>query len=292
MEQYMREKKTWLRQGAFTLVELLVVIGIIAILIALLLPALNRARESAKMTVCASNMRQITMYYAEYAADYRGYLPPYNCGPLPPGTPPYTWGDCAMTGDTHAMCLGEIQAYAYGTPCVSALGHIPMCFYCPDDYDPNHVPTYGGSTDQISYATPDMPWNAAAVQVPSGYGYLEGYVYGAVPVNRMRPPHRRAGASDIAIIVEGVEEGHTLSLYLTDSQATGISDDINGIPYIDASAMATGTYYGTYCYWAYLFRHQNNTGMNIGFLDGHVDYITLTTKVGQKIPSLTASYWN
>src|SRR5688572_29344996 len=60
---------------AFTLVELLVVIGIIAILIGILLPTLSRAREAAKKTVCLSNMRQLSDYLRMYAAIYNDVLP-------------------------------------------------------------------------------------------------------------------------------------------------------------------------------------------------------------------------
>jgi prepilin-type N-terminal cleavage/methylation domain-containing protein len=82
------------KQSAFTLVELLVVIGIIALLISILLPALHRARAAALNAACLSNLRQLGQGFAIYAGDNKNWWP----APASPALNPPGYGGTGTVG--------------------------------------------------------------------------------------------------------------------------------------------------------------------------------------------------
>jgi len=103
------------RHNAFTLVELLVVIGIIAVLLSIALPAMSTAKEQARRTVCLSNMRQLTQAWMSYAREHGGRLVP--AGTMEPGS----WvNDCTACMSVQG---GALWSYIKD----------PRIYVCPDD---------------------------------------------------------------------------------------------------------------------------------------------------------------
>lgn len=111
----------------FTLVELLVVIAIIAVLMTILLPSLNKAKETAKLSVCTSNLKQFGVAASMYSGDYEGYLAVGNAADKP------RWQD--ILGDYVAPGRGFVKP-------MSEPGNIWTCPENPEGEFFGNSPSY------------------------------------------------------------------------------------------------------------------------------------------------------
>jgi len=137
--------------NGFTLVELLVVVGIIAILISILLPALSKARDAARKTACLSNLRQVHQLIAMYANEYKDRVPVGYRGQK-------QFNSMIYSGTAGRFVLfGMIRTAGYMPE--------PAVFYCPAENDPRSI--MGSDVNPW----PPGPEGNPAVNVAAGYGF-------------------------------------------------------------------------------------------------------------------------
>ena len=106
---------------AFTLVELLVVIGIIAILIAILLPVLNKVKEQANATKCAANLRELSKMWYQYASENKGLSVPGRLPKFDGFNSPYWIGNGMQYRPHWYEVFGAAMKNLHGTSMAQAL---------------------------------------------------------------------------------------------------------------------------------------------------------------------------
>ena len=142
------------RKSAFTLVELLVVIGIITVLIALLLPALTKAQEAGRRASCLSNLRQIHQTFTIYALEHKDQVP---------------LGHRSLSKQFNSMVYSATTATTppgrwvlFGLLCDTKYLTNPAVLYCPSENNPKFM-----------YQTESNPWPPAGVKptanIQAGY---------------------------------------------------------------------------------------------------------------------------
>lgn len=247
-------------RNGFTLIELLVVIAIIAILAAILFPVFATAREKARQTTCASNLKQIGLAFAQYTSDYDEYLP---------------------VGKIFSSGIGWAgQLYPY----VKSVG----AFQCPNDA------SSGDGFNVVTYPHLSYGYNQALTKMTTNGGQPNLSMLGSPPktVNMFEVAYSCASFNSATQIDNTSCAG--FGTYMTDGGNNLYGVNSNGTQPGSKNGGSTGTLPSSDCtpdtgllgqtpgddaaYNWYRYPLQNvgrhSTGSNFLMCDGHVKWLT------------------
>jgi prepilin-type N-terminal cleavage/methylation domain-containing protein/prepilin-type processing-associated H-X9-DG protein len=245
--------------NAFTIIELLVVIGIIGVLIAILLPTLRTVRLRSQQVVCSSNLRQLHTFMVMYCNNNKGYMFPVQADgpdadtsadtlgtnvmphlrwpaimfniraqqlPYPDDAAAYTAAENAANSGGQGAIIAHLAAYP-------AAPFTPPVLRCPSDIDPY---------DAHSYVV-----NQQMVQLDNPVRFSSG---------------DKAGRTDSDIITAGEKRSVIRDYHMERGAPTTVPDPVTGLLYPSDFDRVIEPY-----------RHSISYGSNFLFLDGHVSTV-------------------
>jgi len=280
------------RRSGFTLVELLVVIAIIGVLIALLLPAVQAAREAARRMQCANHLKQIALGIASYETSC-GMFPPGRVGHDLAGTEPYTQvgtsGFVVILPQIEQQVLYDMfdfrdgpwtyTATWYLTTNGRAIGERPSVYVCPsDDSEPYAQTTVVGG----AYVTDGKPAATGSYALVAGTIGAAGGLSQAMKYNNTglffyNTPLKVGDVTDglsRTMFVGEVVEGHTLdssNIWSRNLRAMDTSRSTSNPLNTWPGEPIYMTNYGLKVNGAFASRHPG--GVNFAFGDGHVQFV-------------------
>ena len=236
-------------QVGFTLIELLVVIAIIAILAAMLLPALNKAKSRALTAGCLNNMKQLGVCWEMYAGENNDMLVPNNSVNVQPPIPPLLKGASWALADPTETNVKEGLLSKYNNNTVGI-------YHCPADRSTLEYDA-AGNFDPVAGARGGAgPLRARSYNMSlsvNGYPDFDPFISANVPMFSKSSSIKNPGPANCLVFID--ESEYTM----IDSQFGMPTEAFPGSP-------------ATPDWWWDQPANRHNQGGNLSFADGHVEH--------------------